>query len=70
MSTKPAANPAEREDVLHVAGPVRRVVTARVENPELADDVVQETLARLLEARWRLDREALVAYGSSPRATW
>jgi serine/threonine-protein kinase RsbT len=63
MSTKPAANPAEREDVLHVAGPVRRVVTARVENPELADDVVQETLARLLEARWRLDREALVAYG-------
>jgi serine/threonine-protein kinase RsbT len=41
---------------------VRRVVAARVINPDTVDDLVQETLARVLEARSRLDREAVTPY--------
>ncbi|MDQ3353938.1 MAG: hypothetical protein M3507_05575 [Actinomycetota bacterium] len=41
---------------------VRRVVAARVTDPHLVDDLVQETLARVLESRPSLDGGALVAY--------
>lgn len=63
MSTKPAVDPAAEQDVLDAIEPLHRVVSARVADPDLADDIVQETLARLWEARWRLDRPALLAYG-------
>jgi RNA polymerase sigma factor (sigma-70 family) len=33
-----------------------------MDNADIVDDIVQETLTRLLDARWRLDRAALVAY--------
>ncbi len=38
---------------------VRRVVGARVGDPEIDDELVQETLARVLAARGRLDAGAL-----------
>ncbi len=62
MSTRPAANPASADDVLLVVGPVERVVSARSRPGDDVDEIVQETVARVLEARWRLDREALIAY--------
>ena len=41
---------------------VRRVVASRVNDADLVDDVVQETLTRLLLARRRLDDHALAPY--------
>jgi RNA polymerase sigma factor (sigma-70 family) len=41
---------------------VRRVIAARVTDPHLIDDLVQETLARVLESRRSLEGAALVAY--------
>lgn len=41
---------------------VRRVVAARVVDPNLVDDLVQETLARVLESRRSLEGGALMAY--------
>jgi RNA polymerase sigma factor (sigma-70 family) len=60
---------ATEADLVAVAGPVRRAVEARLVGaretwPELdPDDVVQETLARVWSARWRLERATLVPYG-------
>lgn len=41
---------------------VRRVVAARVRDRDAVDDIVQETLTRLMEVRDRLDLEALTPY--------
>ncbi len=41
---------------------VRRVVAARVPDPATVDDLVQETLARVLGAAGRVDREMLEPY--------
>lgn len=50
-------------ELLAVAGPVRRVVAARLHDRHAVDDVVQETLVRLLAARDRLDGSSLLPYG-------
>ncbi len=63
MSTTPSIDPPDDTDLLAALGPVQRVVEARVDDPAVVDEVVQETLARLLEVRWRLDRQVLIAYG-------
>ena len=39
---------------------VRRVAGARLSDPHLAEDVVQETLAKLMASRSSLDASALV----------
>ncbi len=41
---------------------VRRVITARVRDPDIVDDLVQETLTRLVEAWPRLNQDAVTAY--------
>ncbi len=41
---------------------VRRVISARVRGRDLVDDLVQETLTRVLAARPKLETEALIAY--------
>ncbi len=51
------------EHLLAVAGPIRRVAAARLSDRHAVDDVVQETLVRLLAARDRLDGSALLPYG-------
>jgi len=53
---------AEHADIVHLAPVVRRVVAARLPDPHDVDDVVQETLVRVMAARRRLDAGALVPY--------
>ena len=45
----------EHADIVHLAPIVRRVVAARLHDPHGVDDVVQETLVRVMAARRRLD---------------
>ena len=59
---RPAREQATEADLLVVAAAVRRFVSVRLASPADVDDVVQETLARLWETRWRLERGALLAY--------
>jgi RNA polymerase sigma factor (sigma-70 family) len=50
------------EAILDLLPVVRRVVAARVRDAHLVEDLVQETLARIMGARARLEPEALVPY--------
>jgi RNA polymerase sigma factor (sigma-70 family) len=53
---------AQQQDLLALTPLIRRVVAARVRDPEAVDDLVQETFARLLQARPRLDDGALAPF--------
>jgi RNA polymerase sigma factor (sigma-70 family) len=48
--------------ILQLTPLIRRVVAARVNDPQAVDDLVQETFARLLQARPRLDDDALAPF--------
>jgi RNA polymerase sigma factor (sigma-70 family) len=55
--------PEDRDDdVVDLVPLLRKVVSSRVSESNVVDDVVQETLARVLAVRERLDDEALVPY--------
>ena len=54
--------PADPDPILRVEPVVRRVVSARVSNPDDADDLIQETLTRLYEAQSRLELRTLGSY--------
>lgn len=60
LTTAPTLDPADQ--VLEVMGPVRRFVAARIDDRQDVDDVVQETLARVLAAQTRLEDVSLTAY--------
>src|SRR5687768_9831699 len=62
MTSVDRDNDARASDIAELTALVRRVVTARVRDRDIVDDIVQETLARLLAARPRLDRSALGPY--------
>jgi RNA polymerase sigma factor (sigma-70 family) len=51
-----------QQDVLTLTPLIRRVVAARVRDPQVVDDLVQETFARLLQAGPRLDDGALTPF--------
>jgi RNA polymerase sigma factor (sigma-70 family) len=51
-----------QQDLLALTPLIRRVVAARVRDPQVVDDLVQETFARLLQAGPRLDNGALAPY--------
>jgi RNA polymerase sigma factor (sigma-70 family) len=51
-----------RQDLLALTPLIRRVVAARVRDPQVVDDLVQETFARLLQAGPRLDNGALAPF--------
>jgi RNA polymerase sigma factor (sigma-70 family) len=53
---------SQQQDLLALTPLIRRVVTARVRDPQVVDDLVQETFARLLQARPRLDDDALAPF--------
>ena len=53
---------AEDQAILDLVPIVRRVVAARVRDPHLVDDLVQETLARMMAVRTRVEAETLVPY--------
>lgn len=57
-----AGTEERHREVLEVEPVVRRVICARVSDPSVAEDLVQETMARLLEARSDLSQGALVGY--------
>ena len=59
-----AAHPAPppEDSIVEVLPVVRRVVAARVVDPAVRDDVVQETLARLMASRSRVEQDTLVPY--------
>lgn len=52
----------EHAVVVALSGPLRRVVAARIGDPHLVDDVVQETILRMLDARDRVADDALLPY--------
>jgi RNA polymerase sigma factor (sigma-70 family) len=56
-----AGNPRDI-DLDQIEPLVRRVLAARLRDRDAVDDLVQETLTRLIEARDRLDIEALTPY--------
>ncbi len=57
------AGSGEAQDaILDLIPIVRRVIAARVRDQQIVDDLVQETLARMMVARGRLDADALVPY--------
>jgi RNA polymerase sigma factor (sigma-70 family) len=57
----PASEPSE-QSIIDLIPLVRRVVTSRVRDPHLVDDIVQETLARVLAARARVEGDTLAPY--------
>jgi RNA polymerase sigma factor (sigma-70 family) len=57
----PVADPGH-EDILELEPLLRRVVGARVRDPDTVDDLVQEALARVIAVRGRLDDEAIAPY--------
>ena len=52
----------EDQEVIDLAPELRRVLGARLHDPELVDDLVQEVLVRVLAARSRLGERALAPY--------
>lgn len=54
--------PESHSDVAELAPLVRRVVSARVTDPNTVEDVVQETLLRLVAVRDRLDPSVVCPY--------
>ncbi len=53
---------AEQAEILALVAPLRRFALSRLRDVHDADDVVQETLTRVLAARGRLEDETLTAY--------
>jgi RNA polymerase sigma factor (sigma-70 family) len=57
-----AASEHDRKDVLDLVDPLRSYVMAHARDHNAAEDVVQETLARVLDARPELDGGATLGY--------
>ena len=57
-----AASSSVQIELLELVAPLRRYVATRVATRHDVEDVVQETLARVLDARYRLEEGTLLAY--------
>ncbi|HEV2797661.1 MAG TPA: sigma-70 family RNA polymerase sigma factor [Nocardioides sp.] len=65
LGSASSASGAHRDqDLVELEPMVRRVVGARVKDPHLVDDLVQETLARVVAARQRIEPDSLPQYAS------
>ena len=62
MRLRAPVGDARHEDILELEPLLRRVVGARVRDPDTVDDLVQEALARVIAVRDRLDDDALAPY--------
>jgi len=51
-----------QDDIIELTPLIRRTIRAGVHDPNTADDLVQETLVRVIEARPRLTEGALASY--------
>ena len=54
--------PNGHEPIADLVPVIRRVVAARIRNPAQIDDIVQETLSRVIAARARVERDTLAPY--------
>ena len=50
------------ESIVELIPLLRRVVAARIRDPDLVDDLVQEAIARVMAARLRIEGDALAPY--------
>ena len=55
-------SPPPEDSIVEVVPVVRRVVASRVVDPATRDDIVQETLARLMASHSRVEQDTLVPY--------
>src|SRR5215216_3939423 len=62
MRFRAPATDRRDEEVTVLESLLRRVVGARVRDPDTVDDLVQEALARVIAVRGRLDDEAVTPY--------
>jgi RNA polymerase sigma factor (sigma-70 family) len=62
MRFRAPATDRRDEEITELESLLRRVVGARVRDPDTVDDVVQEALARVIAVRGRLDAEAVTPY--------
>jgi RNA polymerase sigma factor (sigma-70 family) len=63
LNERPRPDPAdEQAEILALVAPLRRFALSRLDDVHDADDVVQETLTRVLVARRRLEDETLTGY--------
>jgi RNA polymerase sigma factor (sigma-70 family) len=62
MASSTSQDDEQHQAILQLTPLIRRVVAARVNDPQIVDDLVQETFARLLKARPRLDDDALAPF--------
>jgi RNA polymerase sigma factor (sigma-70 family) len=64
MTTARAASDPDEQAIVELVPLVRRVVAARVRDPQLVDDLVQETLVRVMAAKNRIEAETLAPYAA------
>jgi RNA polymerase sigma factor (sigma-70 family) len=59
-----STSPSDEQPIVDLVPLVRRVVAARVRDPQLVDDLVQETLVRVMAARARVEADTLAPYAA------
>jgi RNA polymerase sigma factor (sigma-70 family) len=57
-------SPPDEQPIIELVPLVRRIVAARVRDPQLVDDLVQETLVRVMAARARVEADTLAPYAA------
>jgi serine/threonine-protein kinase RsbT len=62
LSAGPSTSGLDHDDVVELTPLLRRVIAARVRDRHVVEDLVQETLARVMAARRRLEPRALGPY--------
>ena len=62
LLSEPAKAGTAHTEILELTPIIRRVLRARVHDQDTVEDLVQETLARLIEARHRITDDGLTAY--------
>jgi RNA polymerase sigma factor (sigma-70 family) len=62
MRFRAPATDRRDQEITELEALLRRVVGTRVDDPDTVDDLVQETLARVIAVRGRLDDEAVTPY--------
>jgi RNA polymerase sigma factor (sigma-70 family) len=65
VSSAPCESSLDEDRLVEVVPLVRRVVGSRIRDPHLVDDLVQETLARLMAARSRVESDTLAPYAAT-----
>src|SRR5215213_8840057 len=65
VSGTPRPSRPEQDGLVELVPVVRRIIGARVRDPHLAEDLVQETLTRVVAARSRVEGDTLAPYAAT-----